>query len=124
MGLKGNWHPSVWTYRDWQPVVTYYSDDAGTTPVDLSSYEAECVARDNRGNVVFSLRSSGLASADGTLTLGGSNGTITFALPDTVTSGLEPGVYDIDLALTDGSGNKEVPLLWGTVTVKKASSRT
>lgn len=120
----GNWAPEVWIDRDWQPVVTYYSDDAGTTPVDVTGYEAEAVARDRRGNEVFSLRSSGLASADGTLTLGGSAGTITFDLPYTVTTLLEPGVYDIDLALTDASGNKMPPLLWGSVTVRKAASRT
>lgn len=105
---------------DWFRLYTWQL--ANETPIDLTGYSAHAQARTStRGQLIIDLVSAGTpdatALAAGTITLGGTEGTITLALSSTETAKLTPGTFcDWDLVLTD-AGGAESTLVRGSVTI-------
>lgn len=72
--------------------MTWYADDAGTTPVDLTGYTASLTVRGNDGTTLLTL----------TPTLGGTAGTIEATMSAASTSALTWTDGDYQLLLTGG----------------------
>lgn len=80
---------------DWNQVLTAYNETNGD-PYDFSHHSAVLQIRDKAG--ALKLQAS---TAAGTLVLGGVTGTITIAVPKSLTADINPGIpYEYGLAIT------------------------
>lgn len=80
-------------------ILTYYTDDTETTPVDLSGYTARMQIREFKDSADTI---ADLTTENGGITLGGALGTITLSISATDTEDLAfptslTGVYDLEL---------------------------
>jgi len=114
MGSAGQWNWTMYIGRDFNRTITLYTDEAQTTAKDLTGYSnADMKIKNDAGDTELAhLNSAG--GQDGTLTLGGSAGTIVVALSDTFTATLTAQKnVQFDLVLEDASNVKEEPILAG-----------
>lgn len=77
--------------------------DTTGASMNLTGYTAAAGVKDLSGDVVLTFRTTPGAS-DGTLTLGGSAGTVRFQADDSLIADIGAGYYWYDLILYDGSG--------------------
>lgn len=95
--------------------VTWYSDAAGTTPVDLTGYTARMkVKTDDLATTILD------SASNITLTLGGAAGTVRIQVTATVTAGLAATTkrslaYDLELV----NGSTVTRLIEGKVGVRR-----
>jgi len=95
--------------------VSWFTDDAGTVPQNLTGYTARMKVKAKDGGSTILDSSAG----DITLTLGGTAGTVEIGITAAKTASLNPTAKDAlfyDLELVDGSGFV-TRLLKGSVTV-------
>jgi len=89
----------------WNPVITYYTDATKTAVNDLTGYKATAVWSAKAGGPAI----VSLSSDDGTITLGGSAGTVAPKIGASVTNTLppltdqNPGRWQLDLIDPDGN---------------------
>jgi hypothetical protein len=108
MPPAGPVHWPVYIGTRWTRTLTWYSskaqydaDPTTASKVDLTSYTGQAIMRRKEGDTAAVLTFS---TDDDSLTLGGTNGTITFLLGgDVVSTSTDPGKYVLDLILTNGS---------------------
>lgn len=72
--------------------------DSNGDAIDLTGFSAAMDIRDRAGNLMSDV------AADGSISLGGTAGTIAIVLPLGVVNAIPAGVYRYDLLLTSGSG--------------------
>jgi hypothetical protein len=84
--------------------------DSNNNPINLSGYTAACQVRDRAGNLLIDFNVSG------SITINGSAGQVTLALPNEFTSGLDFDTAYYDLKLTS-TGSLKDRLVQGTVTL-------
>lgn len=97
-------------------VLTYYSDEAQTTPVNLTGYTARMSIKLKVGDVDTIIS---LTTENGRITLGGALGTITLLITATDTSDLDFKEAVYDLELESGTGTV-IRLLQGSVILEPA----
>ena len=95
---------------DFSRVLTW--KDSNGNLIDLTGYTAACQVRDFKGGVLIDF------TEDGSITLGGTEGTVTLELPNSFTSTLDFDTARYDLKLTS-SGSLKDRLVQGTVTLSK-----
>lgn len=100
-----------------QKVITW-KDSTGAA-IDLTNYSARLQARKTKSSTTTFLEAT---TANGRITLGGVAGTITIAVPASVTTALTTysGVYDLEL---ESAGGVVTRLLEGDVTVSREVTR-
>ena len=100
-----------------------WKDKGSGTPIDLTGYKADMQIREsvNSDTALLTLSTEAITK-DGTITLGGSNGTIELEILASVlaTVGWKAATYDL-LVYTDAD-HKDV-LFGGKVTVEKINTR-
>jgi hypothetical protein len=94
------------------PIVWYQSD--GVTPVNITGWTAKLEVKD----YTHALLIVTFTTADGSITLGGTNGTITLNMSATATGALQAGYWDYDLVLTGTT--QSVRLLEGAFEILEA----
>lgn len=102
--MAGNYNFVAATNETFSPTITYR--DSGGNLVNLTGYTAAMDVRDGAGTLVIRSDTSPSGS-EGTVTLGGTAGTVAVTISATLMSALTPGVYSYDLVLTSGSGVKK-----------------
>ena len=81
------------------PIITLYSDEARTTPIDLSGYTARMsVRKDVNTAPIITLTTSG------GITIDGPNGQVLPLIDNATTSGFATDTYKYSLELESGSG--------------------
>jgi len=120
MPPAGPVHWPVYIATRWTRTLTWYSskaqydsDPTTATKVDLSGYTGQAIMRRKEGDTAAALT---FATTDDSLTLGGTNGTITFLLGgDVVSTSTDAGRYVLDLILTNGSAQVLEPVIEATL---------
>ena len=102
-------HWPIYIGTKWTKSLTWYSDLAETSPVDLSGYTAQMAVRRGIGDTAALIT---LTQASG-ITLGGAAGTIVLVIDDSENT-FAPGTAYFDLILKDGT-DELPPLLGGTL---------
>ena len=90
--------------------------DSGDDLVDLSGYACTWAMRTDYGAASATVTAVAAGTA-GSITMGGTAGTIALTVPPTVTAGVAVASYVHEFELTDGSGAKP-PFVAGSVQVK------
>jgi hypothetical protein len=94
----------AWQWVDFDFAFTLYEDDEGTTPVDLTGYDAEYVAGP-KGHL-----SAVISLTGDELTLGGDAGSVTGHIDGITMGGYQPGQWEFQLRLIDPDGNRTLPI--------------
>lgn len=103
----------------WSTTLTLYTDEALTTPRDISSYTGSMTIREQKNS---STSMANLTSANGKLSIGGANSNvITLVLTKEETEALSTGVFYYDLRLLTGSTAER--LVEGSATVVEGVDR-
>jgi len=119
----GTWNPTIWAGATWD--VTLGPITNGTAVVDLTGYDARLMARESYPGTVVALS---MGTADGSIVLGGTAGTIRLVQTATQTAALGSATgqvqtqYVYDLELQSGGG-EVTRLLQGIITVAPESTR-
>ena len=101
-------------------VVTWYTDETETTPVDLTNYTARMQARLTHADTATLFD---ITSGASEITLGGTAGTIAFpGLTATLTAAMtfDTGVYDLEVI---DSGGLVTRLIQGDIVLTKETTR-
>ena len=98
----GNTALECWQGATFEYSLTWYNDDAGTQPRNLTGYTAKLQVRPHpSGPIAISMTSA----AGGGITLGGAAGTIDLALDATETDVSRTGYLMYDLEMTAPNGD-------------------
>lgn len=103
----------MWQGATFDYLFTWYSDDEGTIPVDLTDYTARVWLMNDQ--VVFATMES--TGPNPQITLGGPLGTIRLIVADTDTSGIPVGVWNYVLSVTNTDEDESYWLLEGRIQV-------
>jgi hypothetical protein len=91
---------SIYQGATFNPVLTFYTNQAAGTLLNLTGYTARMKARAGYGTAeIFNLTTS-----NGGITLGGAAGTVSLLISAANTAALTAGSYLYDLELIDSSG--------------------
>ena len=106
----------IWNNADFTDTLTYFEPD-GITPINLTGCQARMDIRLD-GSLIISLESAtGSGSGEnGYITLGTTDGIITFNIPLAVTSTLPIGMYSYDLVLIHAGQQR---IFGGTIPVSQ-----
>lgn len=113
----GEWNILIEQGATWARTITWYSDDAGTTPVDLTGYTARMQVKTypTAGQTAI----VELTTENGRIALGGAAGTIILTLTGAQTDALMETaamVYDLEL---EAAGGTVTRLLEGTFEISE-----
>lgn len=119
----GTWNPTIWAGATWD--VTLGPITVGTAVANLTGYDARLMARESYPGTVVALN---MGTADGSIVLGGTAGTVRLIQTATQTAALGSAAgyatvqYVYDLELQSGGG-EVTRLLQGIITVAPESTR-
>lgn len=116
----GRWDPVASTNAGFVRTLTWTYNDPSRLPVDLTGYTGVLTARKPDGSVALRFSTSP-GAGEGTMTLGGSAGTITLSISAALMASKTPGEWAFDLLVTP-SGGDPFRLLKGTFTVEQGTS--
>lgn len=96
----------------------------GGDPVDLTGYSARMQARSDYDSdePIFDISEQTDPDQEGSITLGGEDGTIDVVMPPSATVELEPGKYVYDITVTSADG-ETTRLLEGRLVVNPCVTR-
>lgn len=99
-----------------QRVIIWNQPGATPSPVNLTGFSAKMQVRPSAGSPILILE---LSTADGRITLGGTNGTVTLEVDAVTMAAVPAGGYKYDLYLLSGDATPvETRLIEGSFKVK------